>query len=86
MNDIWTIIFTSGTTGDPKGAVLDYKTVYLTKIIIESEVNPLKVDRDGNNSFISYMPLNHIFERVVIEFHVYAMVGLFLLLNHLNLL
>ena len=31
--------------------VLDYKTVYLTKIIIESEVNPLKVDRDGNNSF-----------------------------------
>jgi len=68
MNDIWTIIFTSGTTGDPKGAVLDYKTVYLTKIIIESEVNPLKVDRDGNNSFISYMPLNHIFERVVIEF------------------
>ena len=68
MDDIWTIIFTSGTTGDPKGAVLDYKTVYLTKIIIESEVNPLKVDRDGNNSFISYMPLNHIFERVVIEF------------------
>ena len=68
MDDIWTIIFTSGTTGDPKGAVLDYRTVFLTKIIIESEVNPLAVDKNGNNTFISYMPLNHIFERVVIEF------------------
>ena len=68
MDDIWTIIFTSGTTGDPKGAVLDFRTVFLTKIIIESEINPLAIDNSGNNNFISYMPLNHIFERVVIEF------------------
>ena len=40
LDDIWTIVFTSGTTGDPKGVVLDYRTIYLTKIIVESDVNP----------------------------------------------
>lgn len=68
IDDIWTIVFTSGTTGDPKGVVLDYRTIYLTKIIVESDVNPLGMDRNGNNSFFSYLPLNHIFERVVLEF------------------
>ena len=52
----------------PKGVVLDYRTIYLTKIIVESDVNPLGMDRNGNNSFFSYLPLNHIFERVVLEF------------------
>ena len=66
LKDIWTIIFTSGTTGDPKGVVLTYETLYNTKRITE-DGNPLKVDFSGNNDFISYMPLNHIFERVVSE-------------------
>ena len=68
LDDIWTIVFTSGTTGDPKGVVLDYRTIFLTKIIVESDVNPLGMDKNGNNSFFSYLPLNHIFERVVLEF------------------
>ena len=66
LSDIWTIIFTSGTTGDPKGVVLTYETLYNTKKITE-DGNPLKVDFSGKNNYISYMPLNHIFERVVIE-------------------
>ena len=36
LKDIWTIVFTSGTTGDPKGVVIDYNTIYLTKDIIEN--------------------------------------------------
>ena len=66
LKDIWTVIFTSGTTGDPKGVVLTYETLFNTKRITE-DGNPLKVDLSGENRFISYMPLNHIFERVVIE-------------------
>ena len=65
-NDIWTIIFTSGTTGDPKGAVIKYKSLYNTKSVHE-DYNPLGIDEGGNNRFISYLPLNHIFERVCIE-------------------
>ena len=66
LSDVWTIIFTSGTTGDPKGVVLTYETLYNTKRITE-DGNPFKVEFSGENDYISYMPLNHIFERVVIE-------------------
>tara|TARA_B100001250_G_scaffold129959_1_gene110758 strand:+ start:542 stop:2218 length:1677 start_codon:yes stop_codon:yes gene_type:complete len=66
LSDLWTIIFTSGTTGNPKGVELSYLALDSTKIITE-QVNPLKVDFSGNNDFISYLPLNHIAERVVVE-------------------
>ncbi|MEM6766815.1 MAG: AMP-binding protein [Bacteroidota bacterium] len=66
LDDTWTIIFTSGTTGTPKGVMLSYRNLMGTKIPIESS-NPLKFDKGGNNRFFSYLPLNHIAERIVVE-------------------
>ena len=66
LSDLWTIIFTSGTTGNPKGVELSYLALDSTKIITE-QIHPLKIDFSGNNDFISYLPLNHIVERVVLE-------------------
>ena len=67
LSDLWTIIFTSGTTGNAKGVMLTYQAIDGIKVVLDDPHNPLGIKHDGNNDFISYLPLNHIFERVVIE-------------------
>ena len=68
LDDVWTIIYTSGTTGNPKGVVLSFKINQSTDVMYTKNYNPLCVDFGGNNSFFSYLPLNHIAERIAIEF------------------
>ena len=74
LSDTWTIIFTSGTTGNPKGVVLDYNANQKTSEL-NYEENPFNIDFKGQNDFFSYLPLNHIAERVVVEFAAYRFGG-----------
>jgi long-chain acyl-CoA synthetase len=62
MDAISTIIYTSGTTGKPKGVVHSYRTMAWG---VTSATR--RVQMDVHDRYISYLPLAHVAERMLIE-------------------
>lgn len=57
-----TFCFTSGTTGDPKGALITHKNVVSNGC---GMLRTAKLEISPDDVHLSYLPLPHIFERVV---------------------
>lgn len=61
FNDVATIIYTSGTTDNPKGAMLSHKNImHSLKQLINLIKTKSSISTLGYEQFISYLPLNHI--------------------------
>ena len=62
MDDIFTITYTSGTTGHPKGVVNDYKSA---SFVLNNSVKQFNLT--PNDHSMSFLPLAHVAERVMVE-------------------
>lgn len=63
-DSIATIVYTSGTTGTPKGVMITHKAVTIALNLARD----LAYLENPNTRFISYLPLCHIAERNIVEF------------------
>lgn len=67
-SDLATIIYTSGTTGKPKGVMLSHWNI--TSNVLDSIPRvPLK---EGETRILSFLPICHVFERVLIYVYQHA--------------
>lgn len=66
-NDLAALVYTSGTTGRPKGVMLTHRNV-VSNVQQIARYMPL----DENDVFLSYLPLSHSFERSAAYYHALA--------------
>jgi long-chain acyl-CoA synthetase len=75
--DLCTIMYTSGTTGDPKGVELTHNNVLATIASMKAFVDAHDVHLSPEDVFLSFLPLAHIFDRTAEELflHLGASIG-----------
>ncbi|KAK7307898.1 hypothetical protein VNO77_41358 [Canavalia gladiata] len=66
-SDICTIMYTSGTTGDPKGVLISNESIITLLAGIKRLLESVNEQLHEKDVYISYLPLAHIFDRVIEE-------------------
>ncbi len=69
--DLATIIYTSGTTGRPKGVMLTHNNI-LSNVVASATRFPV----DSQARCISFLPLSHIYERMLMYLYMYTGVSI----------
>ena len=71
--DLATLIYTSGTTGRPKGVMLSHGNI-VSNVLTSEESVPLA---KGNDKALSFLPVCHIFERMILYLYQYCGVEIY---------
>ncbi len=72
-SDLATIIYTSGTTGKPKGVMLSHHNI-VSNVLDSSPRIPFE---EGSSVALSFLPICHIFERVILYIYQYYSVSIY---------
>lgn len=70
--ELATIIYTSGTTGDPRGVMLTHDNI-VSNVLNCISLLPV----DYHSRALSFLPLNHVFERMLTYLYVFAGVSIY---------
>lgn len=73
-DELATILYTSGTTGFPKGVMLSHKNIMENVQNVEEIVSAVA---NASDRCLSFLPLNHIFERMVSYIYMYIGVSIY---------
>ena len=69
VDQVATFIYTSGTTGTPKGVMLTHKNIYFN---LQSGKRSFPFPDAPHQKVLSFLPLNHIFEKVASYIYLYS--------------
>lgn len=72
-NELATIIYTSGTTGKPKGVMLSHNNI-VSNVLDSASRIPFE---EGTSVALSFLPVCHIFERVILYIYQYYSVSIY---------